>query len=361
MFGSQVLDVGIGLVLVFLLVSVIMTAAQEGIEAILQTRAAFLQRAIGELMQGDTSSLDALYDHPLIFALYRGDPALPKPSNVGERLKRWWSGQAFRAPAYIPREVFSAALIDMVQTGEPLPDRLRNAYEGLERITGGDAGRLRREIEGWYDGTMDRASGWFKKRAQRNLFFLGLVLAVALNINAVSIAQYLTANDAQRALVVGAAQGVIEQAQDGDAPVEGQRPIGPLSNEQAKALHKQLAQIGLPIGWSAASQRWMAPRDAGEGPVTRWLLILAGWLITALATMLGAPFWFDVLNRLMVIRSTVKPKEKSLDEPSADGGSAKRPATTTVVAGQGGGGTSAPPAGPERDRAAIAGAEPIYG
>ena len=34
--------------------------------------------------------------------------------------------------------------------------------------------------------------------------------------------------------------------------------------------------------------------------------------------MLGAPFWFDVLNRLMVIRSTVKPKEKSPDE--ADGG-----------------------------------------
>ena len=42
--------------------------------------------------------------------------------------------------------------------------------------------------------------------------------------------------------------------------------------------------------------------------------------MTALAVMLGAPFWFDLLNKFMVIRSTVKPREKSPDEPSQDGG-----------------------------------------
>jgi hypothetical protein len=34
--------------------------------------------------------------------------------------------------------------------------------------------------------------------------------------------------------------------------------------------------------------------------------------------MLGAPFWFDVLNKFMVIRSTVKPYEKSPPEASED-------------------------------------------
>jgi hypothetical protein len=38
---------------------------------------------------------------------------------------------------------------------------------------------------------------------------------------------------------------------------------------------------------------------------------LPGWLLTALAVSLGAPFWFDLLNKLMVIRSTRKPDEKS--------------------------------------------------
>jgi hypothetical protein len=47
---------------------------------------------------------------------------------------------------------------------------------------------------------------------------------------------------------------------------------------------------------------------------SHWL----GWLITALAVSLGAPFWFDTLNRLMVIRSTVKPHEKSKEQESKD-------------------------------------------
>jgi hypothetical protein len=43
-----------------------------------------------------------------------------------------------------------------------------------------------------------------------------------------------------------------------------------------------------------------------------------GWLLTAFAISLGAPFWFDSLNKLMVIRSTVKPREKSKEEGSKD-------------------------------------------
>jgi len=50
-----------------------------------------------------------------------------------------------------------------------------------------------------------------------------------------------------------------------------------------------------------------------------WDLLYAhwlGWALTAFAVSLGAPFWFDMLNKLIVVRSTVKPKEKSPDEKS---------------------------------------------
>jgi len=43
-----------------------------------------------------------------------------------------------------------------------------------------------------------------------------------------------------------------------------------------------------------------------------------GLPVTTLAAMLGAPFWFDVLNKIMVIRATVKPHEKSREEGSED-------------------------------------------
>ena len=316
MFGSKVLEVGIGLALVFLLVSIIATAGQEGIEAIVKRRARDLQAAVGELVQGDAEVLKNFYAHPLVFALYQGR----------ER------------PSYIPGSVFSAAITDMIETGERLPDKVRQAYDALERLSGGDAVRRRKELEDWYDGAMDRASGWFKRRTQTNLFFIGLGAAVLLNINAVTIAQYLNTSDAQRAQVIGAA---------GMLAAPGSAPAGTFDTQLAEALHVRLAEIGLPIGWSGATRRWMFPTE-GE-PIASGVLVAAGWLITALAAMLGAPFWFDVLNRLMVIRSTVKPKEKSPDERSEDSGpSAAVPASHAAST-------------PERDRGSVADQRPIYG
>jgi hypothetical protein len=48
-----------------------------------------------------------------------------------------------------------------------------------------------------------------------------------------------------------------------------------------------------------------------------------GILVTGLAISQGAPFWFDVLNKFMVIRSTVKPSEKSREQPSKDRSASK--------------------------------------
>ncbi len=45
---------------------------------------------------------------------------------------------------------------------------------------------------------------------------------------------------------------------------------------------------------------------------------ILGWLLTAFAASMGAPFWFDVLNKVMEIRSTIKPKEKSPEEATQD-------------------------------------------
>jgi len=39
--------------------------------------------------------------------------------------------------------------------------------------------------------------------------------------------------------------------------------------------------------------------------------MILGWLITALAISLGAPFWFDLLNKLMTLRGSIKTKDAS--------------------------------------------------
>lgn len=85
------------------------------------------------------------------------------------------------------------------------------------------------------------------------------------------------------------------------------------------------------------------PAPCVENPAYSWGRVLIGWLVTAFGIMLGAPFWFDVLNKFMVIRSTVKPHEKSPEEGSED--RLSRPAAWP-------GGPAAAPDGPVSSAAA---------
>ena len=65
--------------------------------------------------------------------------------------------------------------------------------------------------------------------------------------------------------------------------------------------------VGVPLGWHHGD--WTADHAPN---------LVLGWLLTAIAISLGAPFWFYMLNKIMVVRSTVKPREKSQDKGSKD-------------------------------------------
>jgi hypothetical protein len=83
----------------------------------------------------------------------------------------------------------------------------------------------------------------------------------------------------------------------------------------------EIDSLGLPIGWKP--EEWPGFAFWKYDDVwTNWAkqirIHFFGWLLTALAISLGAPFWFDLLNKFIVVRSTVKPKEKSPEEKSKD-------------------------------------------
>jgi hypothetical protein len=114
-----------------------------------------------------------------------------------------------------------------------------------------------------------------------------------------------------------------------------------------------LKDLHLPVGWDKAALSFSCPASFNEWLKT-FLFPWVGWILTALAASLGAPFWFDVLNKIMVIRSTVKPHEKSPEESSED---RQKPGGTTVVVNPGGtppppsagGGTAGPGNTPDSD------------
>jgi hypothetical protein len=325
MFNSGILDVAIGLTFVFILVSTLCSAIREGIEAWLKTRATYLEFAIRELFRDpDGNGLTKrFFEHPLIHGLFQGEYT-PRDSKATLLVR------GGNLPSYISAKSFAAALMDLAAHG---PDA--NAPEQLEPITfkslrqsvstmpnvhvaralmsaidsaQGDLDKVRTNLEGWYDSTMDRVSGWYKRSTQKVIFFVALFVVVALNVNVITIADSLYRNQALRDAAVAAA---------------GKQGAGEIGYSGAL---KTFDELRLPIGWSGG---WGAPRSAVEKQLTRdskasfelWNDVLApllGLLATAFAATLGAPFWFDVLNRVMVIRASVKPDEKSPEVGSKD-------------------------------------------
>jgi len=365
MLNSETLEVAIGMVFLFLLMSLICTAIKEWIEALLKWRAMDLERAMRTLLNDDDGrTTQALYTHPIIYSLFQGtyDAAQLRSSWLAMGTgadKHMRLGARRNLPSYIPTAHFATAFIDFVARGPATPgatasaappgpltiDLLRQQAallpEHLSRtvIAGidyanGDIAKVRKAVEQWFDGAMDRASGWYKRRTQALLFIVGLLTAVVLNVDALHILHRLTHDKTFRDVVVSRA-----------AAAKG--PAAPGAGDELASItlaRGELDAVTMPIGWESPTapdtqaQLWPtqfcnATADAhgeiaqacafGRNPVYAVVRMGLGWLVTALAVMLGAPFWFDVLNRIMVIRSTVKPHEKSPEEPSQDGGSDK--------------------------------------
>lgn len=370
MFGSEVLDVAIGLIFVYLLLSLVCSSVNELIEAWLKKRSTDLERGIRELLKDPkgTGLVKQLYNHPLVSNLFVGTYD-PKAIKNGI-----YKGKA-SLPAYIPARNFALAIMDIVMPAtndnssgasgaiapsDPnVPFPALNPLESLRRqistlgneeverallalvdAAGNDTAKARENIEHWFNSSMDRVSGWYKRRSHRIIFFLGLGVAITVNADTITIGNTLSYDQAMRESLVTAAQ---EYAKPNPTPTPTGGGTGatntapatttaappPASSSQASAskpcerdvnspecrIERNLAQIkklGLPVGWDRSDPRTIPDSPGG------WLLKVIGWIITAFAVSLGAPFWFDMLNKIMVIRSTVKPHEKSREEASED-------------------------------------------
>ncbi len=328
MFGSQILEVTIGVIFLFLLISIVCSSIREAIEAWMKTRAAFLEHAIRELLHDKKAEglVKSFYNHPLITALY----SYPyNPENLTKSPHAWSDGA--HLPSYIPASNFALALMDITVRGPVLDEagissaspqinieairkniaNLKNS--AVQRVViiaidtaDGDIFKAQKNIEAWYNSGMDRVSGRYKRSTHWVIFWIGLIAAVSLNINTITFADYLYHNDAVRAVVVERA----EQASRNPA----------FSKEIHSVIQVSPEIFRLPIGWSKG---WSSTGpDVKQNTFEWWwknvLERIFGWLITALAATIGAPFWFDILNKVMVIRSTVKPQEKSPEENSED-------------------------------------------
>lgn len=356
LFGSTVLEVAIGMIFIYLLLSLLASAINEYIEALVNNRGKSLRKGI-ELLLNDQTTKGAnhedlatqLYKHGLIHGLFRGL-------------------QGNKLPSYIPSRTFALALWHMVgkaSAGEggtaniaqirtainALPNHeLKEALNALIDDAQGNFDQAIKNIGDWYEAGMDRVSGWYKRRVQAILLAIGFILAAALNADSINIGKALFQDDDLRTAIVQQAENISPTplptpatplptpANEEEARQQRAQEAKALQDREDAALRRvqdirtQLGATGLPLGWVATrvengvvmnrNELRRRPMLGWPGDKTAewelWGLKLLGLLMTGFAVSQGAPFWFDILNKFMVIRSTVKPREKSREEGSKD-------------------------------------------
>lgn len=267
MFNSNILDVAIGMIFIYLLLSLMCSAAKEIVELMLKKRAVDLERGIRELLapgsdSGTDDVVQKLYNHPLVNSLFGG-------KYEKSRIQGWWRRKFMRTglPSYIPARTFALAMMDLILPGAgspaaaatgastttatpsgtagatpsssafevkldapppaPLPatdpksplNPLRTAIVGSTLLTqhakdaliplidaaGSDVAKARENIEGWFNSSMDRVSSWYKRRTQVIILILGVFVAISVNADSITIVKKLSTDKALRETLVAAA------------------------------------------------------------------------------------------------------------------------------------------------------------
>ena len=186
--------------------------------------------------------------------------------------------------------------------------------------------KLQANIETWFNDTMDRLSGWYKRKAQLAAFVIGLGAALLLNVDTIQLAAQLWKEPALREAISANSELIVQQYSENP----GSENIDPISALQ----QAQDQYLGLPVGWDFNAVQLMASESCAFAPVHgqvfgfnwqgecrrpfgaspssngwMWILLkLAGLLMTATASAQGSSFWFDVLMKVVNVRSAgIKP------------------------------------------------------
>jgi hypothetical protein len=337
--ASAVVQLAIGIVFVFFLIGSACSFLNELVTAVLDRRAAHLERWLIKMLGDDA---EGFFGHSLIKSLRRprarrlakkpADAAADQPSSK-------------QVPSYISAATFATVLLSMMAktdvpagTAGPTPvsttplenrvsvDNLNDA--GLQRQlrtlladANGDIARFRSRLECWFTEEMDRLSGWYKRRTKWFLLLWGLGLAVLLNVDAALVTKSLWTDTTLRSAVVAQAQ------QTATATTPPECSAGPNGSSASSAATdplecletrlNTLKSLQLPIGWAGLPWQKAAytgtdrrtPHNPGD-----WWLKLLGLLITGLAAMQGGPFWFDLLGKLVNLRQTGPPPPRPADD-----------------------------------------------
>ena len=377
-----VVDISIGLVFIYLILSLIASEIQELIATFLQWRAKHLKHSIELLLAGGSETeksefekaqelVQELYQDPLINTLNQQakrkvKKLLRENAKNSDKKTKKALGNKDSAPSYLPSETFASSLVNALKIPQLITyvkhpsdefntnlhmiltsfkelktginDTNSESYKIIKQVYGdfdqkfidfvnndlpdyipnnlitslgiiGRRGRIKiddlteemnqfkNEIETWFDRSMDRASGVYKRNAKGVAILIGISVAILTNTDTFFVLKRLSQDSAVRSAIT---QSAIQQQNDF------------LSNQNARTKFQELiGEASVPIGWQNISQQFQPLRNRQGNSANNLLLriwlvfkIVFGWLVSGLAIAMGAPFWFDILNKIINVRNS---------------------------------------------------------
>lgn len=339
MFGSKVLGIAIGLILIYLLLSMFITILNEIISTMFKLRARELWLSIDNMLHDNALSglADKFYKHPMIESF----------SNKILKFKH-----KRRKPSYISSDTFVKVLLDTLRTldGKELanaePITAASIHGLIEEMPAGraktmlstlwadaenDIEKFKEGVENWYNKTMERVSGWYKRRMKALTFILSLGISIGFNASTFNIVATLATENESRSQIFALAQSAVNELEGNsivtkptvvvvgnDSNAQIQPAVPEITQEQhlqhLDTLKTQMDTVLLRldevetlsgIGWGVKSNTCDCKEDGFWKCVG---ILLLGWIITAVALTLGAPFWFDILKKAVNMRGTGTPE-----------------------------------------------------
>lgn len=315
-----IVNVSIGLIFIFLILSLLTSEIQEAIATFREWRAKHLKNAIKTLLTKELT--DQLYSNDLI-----------------QSLNQKGKNRVSVGPSYIPSDIFASALIDILKlylsdsqgiatletkiNNSALPTKLKDilltfvkTIESQDRQIETAVKDLHHQIATWFNESMQRSSGVYKRNAKGMSFLLGLAVAVIANADTVYLTQRLYKDEILRSTVAQVSEQIL--ASNSETIVKclnttkeqasKNKCLVPLKQNVNTALNDITS---LPMGWDLSNPLKQLQEQQSISSVGTWDLrgiikVIFGWLLTAVAISMGAPFWFEALNLIVNVRNTGK-------------------------------------------------------
>jgi len=352
MFGSTILEVAIGLALVYTILSLITTTVTNFITQFRNLRARNLRSGVHELLRGFAriqqslqtqtvrQELEALEDRPDpedLKALKRTQlqqelATLEKKTEeqiLQELVKKFYEHPAIQGILpegdekqleYIPGSLFARVLFDLVideDPDNPLIDfeRLKGWRDLVAGLGDGMTPIQKRiilllnqietleegyqAIENWFDAAMENVSRLFSQQARVWAAVVAFLVVLVVNADTLFIFNRLNTDETLREAIVVSADEFSLQT-----PVELGESADPEASPDLEGTFQRINELqsGLIdsfyiLGWVDSNGDARIPATGGD-----WVSRIIGLVITGIAVSLGAPFWFDVLKNLTSLR-----------------------------------------------------------